>query len=1331
MRHRSEAPRKPANANAVRPSAKPVPDPPVRRGLQLLVWTLVLGVFAGLALITGQFGQGHHSSHRVMASAPAISAPATPSAPATSSAPAASSVPGTAGPVAAGSAKHMLAAGALPMMPAPPDGTTDYGICTPQKNESTDFLPLHRWTSVNLFVVDNAWIVKTRLFMTMISSLMFMAGELVWRLIGLVLGFSYTFDMICLAAPAINQASGTIALYASFFLIPAWLVVFAAAAKRWNGGKGKGPGSALRLVLGFLLATGTIFFIADQSSAHSSDAEASAPYTVPWMATTVEKWFGDAASSIFINLPKLSDTQVGDQGTGAFYDKDPKAAGDVTCYGLDQALYNKYVADNQASGLGTGVAAMTQVSKIWEISFLRDWEAAQFGDGTTDYPSPAHAACRMLEAHADVPLQEKWDAFDLSAGKNVQTAGTIRGFLIAPPEGYEQTVMIAWGACYASTDLKVIKSIPQWDVATDTDNKTAGCQQLLSSDKLNSDNAKRLFIAMILGGGDIGTYYFNGSDELNGKLGSCMGQTPCQYDWNYVSGWLGANMAERLTQGLMAMIVALVFLFTLGPMAIGLMLLSVALAALAMLLPFSLLLVAMGMQAGKKLLRVTGAAAGGKFLFTLALGFLMLLIALAYAAVIKAFGGDAPSFAEEMLEAAAPLIGLKIFKWITKMVGLGDISSFSGMVGFAGASALKATGDPGLARNADRRMSRAIGNVGVGRHRLSALDERSLQNRLLNNQATRAVGRRGRAAIGRATQPARDWLRDKRDSVKAAAVKKANDMQRLAKSGTPAQRAGIYAGLTVAAAAAAAAAPATAAVGGLTLPALLAAYAGLTKTVAKAAGDAAVNDAFPNRANLTQGRGASGLAAYDSDSVAGFTMAKSARTARREAEIRHRNIIRVSDPEERRRIEKSDAEVRLDMVRARQYGAGHADGVNAGFAGLVSAEEKTQALKDFSAKTGYAENELLVTDTGIVIPKPDAMRRTGHAVHFLDRETRKRQEINGVQETDEQYAARLVTQIGERGYVTSEGEFVDVYAAHGLDARIPEVRARIEAFQNGARDAELSRIIIHATRSEEAAVGASRDWVANQAVRIEQAQSNSLQTVRVLLDDAKEEIKDFGSIVVQRPDTGANATVAEIQVEMHRKFTEMGNVVRQIRTLYEDQASLEPEQFQVRLGELTVQHELNAQDVDKLKQTITDAFEVSRRARVLCEVEASVADPDADIDLSHVAELVGRLSDSVEEQQQALTVELEQHVGGITPVPLSLAEAEAVFEKLADFRDLIATRIDAEEVANRKTVSDLELAQLEHDLKVQLQGADPRQSAPRVVLARQILREQRERVPVG
>ncbi|GLZ08369.1 hypothetical protein Acsp03_58350 [Actinomadura sp. NBRC 104412] len=692
------------------------------------MWALVLTVFSGLALLSGQ-----HSGSDDADTAPVIIAMA-------ASTTAGARQAGSPAAATLGSPAHAPTAppNAEPTEPTDTEPTdTEPSDAEPSDcktyGEVRDYLPLNRWTSFELFVVDNARFIQTRAFMSMLASFLFMAAALAWRIIGMAMGFSYSFDMVCLAAPSINSAARTFALYASWFLIPAWLFVLAAAARRWNGGKRKGgPAAAMRMLTAFLAATGLIFFIADQSDEPSNPTGA---YTVPWMARTVQDWFGRASESL-LDLSNLADLSRRREESNVFYDHDAAVAGKATCAALEKALYDKYRADNASTGFDEGVAAMDQVSRMWETTLVRSWMLAQFGDGSAKNPSPAHAACRLLEARADVDVTQKLAAYDLSIGQapGTTTPEMRRGVAITARTG-EQTLIVAWGACRSDSGLGGGQPLPQWD-GTGMSGMSEACEFLYSSDGLGMTFGE--FVDVLLdtalpgqtSGEGLGAFYFNGDDELNDKLGECvMTSEECRANWAFVASWLGGNEAERISQGLMSLIIAAIFLFVLGPLSIGLTLVSVALAGLAMILPISLIMFAARLEQGKRLLKFTGAAAAGKFVLTLALTAMLMLIVVTTGAIRAAIGTDTPSFFEQIAEAAAPLAALWLFKKVTKTMGLGNITSINGAVGFAGAAALKAAGDGPASRNvADRASTAPAEGLAAFKRGFGTLNERFLKH---------------------------------------------------------------------------------------------------------------------------------------------------------------------------------------------------------------------------------------------------------------------------------------------------------------------------------------------------------------------------------------------------------------------------------------------------------------------------------------------------------------------------------------------------------------------------------------------------------------------------
>lgn len=1304
------APRKKGRADRAETGGAKAARQGPRRGVQLLVWALALTVFGGLALLSGQtegFGSGGQSSH--------AAAPAAPSAPAASSGPAASfapvAQPGT------GTGGRLLAA-------APDDDVPTYDIKQDDcdvYNEARSFLPLHRWTSFELFVVDNARIFKTQRFVSMIASLMFMAAALCWRIIGALMGFGYSFDMICRAADPINSVVRTFSLYATWFLIPSWIFVMAAVVRRWSShGARRGPGAAMRLIMVFLAANGLIFFIGDQADKHQDNPTAA--YTAPWMAKTVQGWFGTMSDSLY-DLQKIGRVNNGTDTNPVFYDGDPKGgAGKVTCAQLDEKLNDEYMTRNEKTSLADGKQAMVQVSKMWEISLVRSWQAAQFGEGTKEFPSPAHASCRWLEANADVGTASKLEAYDLATGhdKGTTTSNSARGYFIDPAAD-EQMIMIAWGACKAKDDgLSSNESLPQWDKASDTKEKSKACEKLYSNVTYEDDKSGHQFsiagvdlLCFLCDNGTMGTFYFNGDDELKDKLGNCYASEPaCQADWDYVSAWLGKNQAQRLTQGLMSMIVAFVFLFVMGPMAIGMTISSVGLAGLVMILPLTLLLIGAGLPQGMRLLKLTGAAAAGDALFTLGLTFLTMLTDTTYQAIEATTDDSTPNFFQQVAQGAAPLVALFLFRKISKILSLGDISSTTGATGFASAIVLKSSGDRRLGRNPGQMLSQRLGRLGVGKARLAALDERSLQRRLVSNRATKAVAGAAKRGAQRAARPVTDWAKDKYDGGRARLQHGVQALQRKAASGSPGQRAAAYAGLT-------------AGLAGLTMmapPAVLATLPLMAFTGSAATGrgiQAGVNGVR----GLRSGAGGDGTG-MEAISAAGMPTAQSARTGLRQADDWHRNIIRVSDSEEQRRLMGQHAEDGLNMLRARQWGEGAPGGLNPEFTGFVNDEEKMRALADAANAMGLNANQLAVSNQGLLAPnvefangRPQGItaEQLGMLPHlFLPaRDRRAQMTPDGVLENQDQQIARMTAQLRERGYVTDDGEIVNVLEAHGLDTRLPEVKVRVERWLEGGKDEEISRITIAPRRGEVAAVEAARDWandvdMPSRDIR----QHRDLEAVGSVMTAARREIGDFNRIRIEMPD-GTFASAGNLERQLEGEIRSMVSIAMETKNLHDtrDSGTITGEFFGAEYDRLTRAQQEAAQQVDRLSAMFRDAVDASRSARGVCDLRVQMADPSNMIDAGELTRLADQITKSNQQAQQNVHQEIDRLVGAISQRPTDAGAAAMILQNLDDLRDVFDREGRGERQENQAVLD--RLSDLERSLQDsrRMTQVDPRLAA--------------------
>ncbi|MEV0662580.1 hypothetical protein AB0I58_14345 [Spirillospora sp. NPDC050365] len=1171
-------------------------------------------------------------------------------------------------------------------------------MCSNYK-EQRDFLPLHRWTSFELFVVDNARIFKTQRFVSMIAGLMFMAAGLCWRIIGTLMGFGYSFDMICQtnAARAINSVVRTFSLYAAWFMIPAWLFVLAAVVRRWtSSGNRKGPAAGMRLIAVFLAATGMIFFMGDQADKHQDNP--TAPYTAPWMATTVQNWFGVASSSLN-SLQKIGRFNDGQERNPVFYDDQGGDTGPVTCAKLDSTLYDQYEKGNgAASSLGdNGTASLIQVSKMWEISLVRSWQTAQFGEGSKDYPSPAHASCRFLEAKADVPTESKMQAYDLATGNKPGTTQPrmARGYFISPGAD-EQMIFVAWGACKGPSDgtSKGGKEpvIAQWN-KPDIDGKDKACGKLFSDEGYKDDKSGTEVtvlgfdvLCFMCDNGTMGPFYFNGDDELKDKLGKCYSSdASCQADWNFVSAWLGKNQAQRLTQGLLSMIVAFVFLFVMGPMAIGMTVSSVGLAGLVMILPVTFLLIAAGLPQGMRVLKLTGAAAAGDLIFTLGLTFLTMFTDTTFQAIEATTNDATPNFFQQVAQGAAPLVALYLFRKISKILSLGDISTTTGAAGFASAIVLRTSGDRRLSRNAGQQVSQRLSRLGVGRARLGALDERSLQRRMLNNRATRAVAGVAKRGARRATRPLTDWAKDRYDGGRARLQRGVMNLQHKAASGSPGQRAAAYAGLT-------------AGLAGLTMMAPPAALATLplmafTGGAAAVRGGQAAGDALVGKYRGGAAGGASGPPI-----AAGMPKAGSARTAMREADDWHRNIIRVSDPEERQRLISERTEDALNARRARLWGAGQPGGLHPDFDGFADEAEMNRAREQMAAEMGLKPDGILMGMHGQAIPAPPEFDRVtgrmvypegltpeqfGHWIYHMDPYTLR--EKPG--ETNDQRIARLVAQAAERGYVTADGQDVDVLLANGLDTRLPDVRERVAHVLSGGKDQEIQGIRITSRRAEDVAVSTSHEWAKIDAVLPPMPShppmpsspptvhlQGPVHTVMDVADAARQDVVGgFSSVRVN------SGTAGEAWQQMRQQAGELRSLLQEFSDINAAQAAGLGADFQIDLDPLRRQIQEGVRAFENVGTDVRDAIDAFAGAQGVCELQVRATSAGGAMDMSEIARMADRLTSRMKQDQQQLHQEVERLFGALSRSVTDSSGSGSVTDVLDELTRLFSRRISREE----------------------------------------------------
>ncbi|RJL24026.1 hypothetical protein [Bailinhaonella thermotolerans] len=1190
--------------------------------------------------------------------------------------------------------------------------------------EKRTYLPLHRWTSFDLFAVDNSWILKTKLWVSMIASFFFAIASLIWNALGSFLGFSVEFDMVCSAAAPINSAAGIIGNYVMFFIIPMFLVVLLAAVRRYNQG-GQGPAAALRMLAGFVVAAGGVFFVTEQSAAHENNP--TAPYTAPYMAVQAQKFFTGMGTS----LNAISYSPQMD--SWAFYDK-AEHAGQVNCIATSQKLYELYDTENAQGAGKNAAAAMMQMSRIWELTFLRSYIAAQYGNGSAEYPAPSHVTCRELEMELQLPKElkgNKQKVFDLATGVTTEP-GSSRWNAIEGGFGGNQhrKATMMWSACSRfGGDWKVI---PQWEKSKGGDNDDELKDEDPCEDDMEGDRKK----GDIAGGNDDdGMWWYNGDDELDDAFKDCRGEEACDATERFVSSFLGDNSVDRLLQGVIALITALIFAFVMGPIAVGLMVISIALAFLVMLVPITLGALAMGSDFGKRMAKLTAASMAAKLLFTLLLSVIGAFIYVTYDAINSALGAPvAPSLFEQLLLAAAPIVALIVLRKLFSMAGMGDISKLTGALGFMGAAALKATGDKTLSNNADTRMSNMFGRIGYGNKRLSNLDRKNLMFAPVNNRATRALGRKASQKGKELAQPLVNTAKDVAADARAKTLGYLHHLKDRAANGTPEQRAQAFTSMAGVAAGAAVLATATGgALGGGILLAGAAGAGALGASGAKGLGRRGVervNDALRSKLGyLGDAYDPSGdPQEYQPGSLQPFPYTNHSGTAMLAAQQGYKYVAGGATGVERLRRQEERTDSLLDNIRARQHGALADNGVNNSFTGYSTAMEAYAAVQEYAAKSGVAVDDVLNGASGLMAVSPVMKTKGGipqfpahwtleqksNPIHYLDEQTKRRLIMpDGQEESTDAYVARLYATLAERGFVDKDGRVVDYFASMGLDRRVPADALQIEAILAGTADRKPA--VIHRLHDETYAVQAAHARAARYAPAAMRIDLGMADVARDIVTRATSvpELNDFGAAPLVTA-KGWEATTAQVRDSIQAKANEIVSLSAKMASFQQAQSAgtLSVPQAEVERLQRAYEEQFRGilSRLDEAAAAIRDQADRAAFSRGEAKITIDVASMDTSAAGDEIARVVKQAERAFTTEVTRRHKELERLLGSISVSPRTEAEAEALKANVAKLEELIENIYSEQDKGNRDLLRRLEEFRAQQEARAARARTNPRRA---------------------
>lgn len=583
---------------------------------------------------------------------------------------------------------------------------------------SPDSLPAWRWGSVTLDADTSGFFSGvTKSLPVMIATLTLGAAQLIWTLLlGLGrLGLDST-SILSVAAPAVNNGAAAIGSRLYFF-VPLFLAV-----ALWRVVKLMMRGAisqAFRVGLTFAVLFALMTTITSTSvTASQLPAEQQIAYkgSLPWFANEVAsvsaKLTGQIVSATSL-LPTTTGGKVQNpQGTSP------------TCDQYILALHNRYLDGSE------GAATLSALSKLWEQTQYKAWQAAQFGTEKNGIDIPGRVMCHWAEAVNEVSPTTQQDFAAAYAYPGMVKASSSGRVLAFGPYSDEdrRRAMTAWAVCQFNG--KAWSTRPEWVGVwgtSTTDDKFGKdrCSDVFAADGSLGDKGTGIGVwgFDVARVGDDDKFYLFGANladafenenqgpELRDKLTSAKA---------FASAFNGNNSSDRLLQGFLALIVALLFFWAIGFMAVGLLLAQFMLVVLLLMAPLTLILYAFGSDRGTAVLKLTGTTMVSQAFFSL---LLTTLIAISDVFQRLALTIPAGGIIRTLLTGLAPVAAFWCVRKLMRSLGMADIMKPGGAASFVASAALVATGDKSFAaagkvgadgRNAIQRAGSQTAAKGIG-----------------------------------------------------------------------------------------------------------------------------------------------------------------------------------------------------------------------------------------------------------------------------------------------------------------------------------------------------------------------------------------------------------------------------------------------------------------------------------------------------------------------------------------------------------------------------------------------------------------------------------------
>jgi len=557
---------------------------------------------------------------------------------------------------------------------------------------STVLLPAWRWrTSFLLESQSGINNVTTPMASFIASAFFFVSALLWWALTGLV-HYAMTMDVVEQAAFAINQTFATFAdtLGGSgivWFLLVATVLV---AIRVWM--RTQNSGSLVRIILIFIVPVATMQGLA--STAGDATTGNPLPTGSPaWIAHTGSSMINEVGGNLGSGFGLLAAS-----GSAASSPLE-MATAEPSCASYIDTLHTQYVAHrNDGPGDETVLLenradeAVITVSNLWQRSFLANWTAAQYGSEI--YGSRLY--CHQLEHNVRAPAAEQATLGALAGWPANPSLDIFR----MPSDAKErEPYLFHWAAC-AHTGA--------WG-------PTDGWEQVGG---LTAGDCASWWSDGDVGGGAIGreNLRWNRQSQLDSDI-DVTGANAADEEAIFavqetVESYWGHNSGGRFLNGLFSIFTAMVYMWALGGLALGAIIAQLGLVILLMLLPATILLLAIPSkqgrqhQAGPRLLKLTLGFMAAKLALVVTITLLLQSVTVLQNLVALTTG--AGSATGMLFHLIIPVVAVFIVRKVLKTLGVGDLTKISGAIGMSSAVAAAASGDQGRVAAGFDRAGKAV-----------------------------------------------------------------------------------------------------------------------------------------------------------------------------------------------------------------------------------------------------------------------------------------------------------------------------------------------------------------------------------------------------------------------------------------------------------------------------------------------------------------------------------------------------------------------------------------------------------------------------------------------